>query len=312
MFGEPVVIVRDRERKLHALINVCQHRHAQIVDDGAGNAKLFVCPFHRWTYNLDGSLRGVSVEPIPGFDKKSCRMPSLALEEWQGFIFINFDQDAQPLAPQLSSVEPIFNLYGVDKYRHEQPYDFESPFNWKLNFEAGYEGYHHAGLHNERFNHIEPAGGSRTLWFGEICGSYGVPFADNIPVEETRPFGLPPHLEEGAPRETDTYIYIYPCLMMYLNSFQVTYSLVQHKELEMNIGSTPMSFAPWTYERPGAKEIQKEWMNFTVEVQKEDSYGCTMMQKGLRSKTNTRGVIHPLEIQMSHYHNWYLDQFLEA
>ena len=97
-------------------------------------------------------------------------IPSLRLEEWQGFIFINFDPHAKPLAPQLGAVNHIMDLYGVSKYRHQLTQDFESPWNWKLNFEAGYEGYHHAGLHNERINHIEPASGSRPLWFGEICG----------------------------------------------------------------------------------------------------------------------------------------------
>ena len=313
MFGESIVIVRDKEHKLHAMINVCRHRFCQVLEDGRGNVNMLVCPFHSWTYNLDGSLRAVGVRNIEGMDKDKCRLPSLRLEEWQGFIFINFDPDAQALAPQLEAVNPIMDLYGVSKYRHQLTQDFDSPWNWKLNFEAGYEGYHHAGLHNERFNHIEPASGSRPLWFGEICGSYGVPFADDIPREETRPFGLPPHMKsEDDPIEMDTFIAVYPAFMMYVNSYQVSYTLVQHQGVDINIGSTPQAFAPWALEAPNAGEIVAEFKEFTVEVQKEDTLGCMMMQKGLKSQSARAGFIHPLEVQMNHYHNWYLDQFEKA
>lgn len=312
MFDESIIVVRDNNHKLHALLNVCQHRFSQVVEDGCGNTNTFVCPFHRWTYNLDGTLRGVSVQNVGGLDKEKCRMPSLRLEEWQGFIFINFDLDAQPLAPQLVAVNPIMELYGVSKYRHKIDQDFDSPWNWKLNFEAGYEGYHHIGVHND-FNPIEPASGSRPLWFGEVCGSYTVPFADNVPKEQTRPFGLPPHMEnEDDPVEDDIFIAVYPAFSMYLNSHQCAYTLVQHQGIENNIGSTPQSFASWALDAPNSQEIVAELGEFMEKIQGEDNFGCMMMQKGLKSRSQNPGVIHPLEEQLNHYHNWYLDQVEKA
>ena len=104
MWGESIVIVRDKKNQLHALVNVCQHRWSQVVEDGAGNAKAFICPYHRWTYNLDGTLRGISVQNMPEVDRKKCRLPSLRIEDWQGFIMINFDPEAEPLAPQLEAI----------------------------------------------------------------------------------------------------------------------------------------------------------------------------------------------------------------
>ena len=312
MFGESIIIVRDKEHKLHAMINVCRHRFAQVVADGSGNTNMFMCPFHRWTYNLDGTLRAVAVQNVEGFGKENCRLPALPVEEWQGFIFISFDLAAKPLAPQLEAVNHVTGLYGLSKYRHQLTQDFDAPWNWKLCFEAGYEGYHHAGLHNERFNHIEPASGSPPLWFGEICGSYGVPFADEVTKEESRPFGLPPHMKEDDPIEMDVFIAVYPAFMMYLNSYQCSYTLVQHHGVETNIGSAPQAFAPWALEAPNAEEIVAGFKQFTVEVQKEDTLGCVRMQKGLKSGHAKQGVIHPLEIQLNHYHNWYLDQFVQS
>jgi len=313
MFDESVVVVRDKKNELHALVNVCQHRWSQVVEDGPGNANLFMCPYHRWTYNLDGTLRGVSVQPIPELDKKKCSMPKLAIEMWQGFIFVNFDNEAEPLTPQLDAVNHLLEKHSVSEYREELSIDYQSTWNWKLSFETGYEAYHHAGTHNERFNHIEPAAGTEPLHFGEVCGSYMVPYADDIPVEETRPFGLPPGWKEDDPKEIDTFVAVYPALIMYINSYQVTYIILREwDEIDSNAGSTRQAFAPWTYDKPDYEQGHAAFKEFSVEVQKEDSHACAMLQKGIRSKTNKRGVIHPLEPQLNHYHNWYLDQVEKA
>lgn len=315
MFGESVVIVRDKKNELHALYNVCQHRWSQVVEDGAGNANLFMCPYHRWTYNLDGTLRGVSVQPIPELDKTKCSMPKLAVEIWQGFIFVNFDTDAKPLAPQLENVNGLLEKHGVSEYRIQTKMDYQTCWNWKFSFETGYEAYHHAGVHNERFNHIEPASGTIPIEgsFGEICGAYQVPFADSVPIEETRPFGLPPSWPEDAPKETDSFVAVYPGLIMYVNSYQVTWVQIRGWEsVDSNAGSTRQAVAPWALSSPLAEEGLAFLNEFTVEVQKEDSFACTMLQKGIRSKSNRRGVIHPLEPQLNHYHNWYLDQLEKA
>lgn len=312
MFGESIVIVRDHDHALHALVNVCQHRWSQVVPDGSGNTQLLTCPYHRWSYNLDGTLRGVSVQPLPGLDTKACRMPALRTEEWQGFIFINFDADARPLAPQLAAVNPLLERHNAAGYRHHHAVDYESTWNWKYSFETGYEGYHHAGLHNERFNHIEPASGARPLDLGETCGAYAVPFADNIPKEETRPFGLAPGMKEEDPKEIDTFIAVYPGLILFCNSYQLTYILTEHRGVAVNTCSTRQSFAPWALDAPNAQEMLTFFTELTTDIQNEDTYGCQMLQKGIRSRTNTGGYIHPLEIQLNHYHNWYMNQFLQT
>jgi phenylpropionate dioxygenase-like ring-hydroxylating dioxygenase large terminal subunit len=82
MFGESIIIIRNKEGKLRAFINVCRHRWSQLVEDGKGNAKLLVCAYHSWTYDLDGNLRGVAMKALPGLDKKDCNLHEIRLEEW--------------------------------------------------------------------------------------------------------------------------------------------------------------------------------------------------------------------------------------
>ena len=117
MWSQSIIIVRDKKKQLHALVNVCQHRYSQVVEDGSGNTNTFMCPYHRWTYDLDGRLKGMSVQDIPGVDKKKCTMPSLRVEEWQGFIFINYDPNAKALAPQLEGLDSLFDKFQLGRVR---------------------------------------------------------------------------------------------------------------------------------------------------------------------------------------------------
>jgi len=102
--GEPIIIVRNRDGILKAFSSVCQHR-AALVADGHGNARSFRCPYHHWTYSLDGGLLGAprwNGRAISTRARSACR--SFKLEVWLGFIFINFDPNAAPLAPRLQAV----------------------------------------------------------------------------------------------------------------------------------------------------------------------------------------------------------------
>lgn len=310
MWGESIIIVRDRQNELHALINVCQHRWSQVVEDGSGSTNMFMCPYHHWTYDLTGKLKGISVQDIPGVDKKKCAMPRLRVEEWHGFIFINFDQDAKSLTPQIEAVCPIFEKYQVGSYRQMDAVEYSTTWNWKFSFETGYEGYHHAGIHHDRINHIVPPSNTRPLDFGEACGSYTMWFAEGIPEEMKHPFGRPPWMKDGEPEEKETFVAIYPGLIMFLNECQCTYIIIQHQKVNSNCAVTAEAFAPWAIDAPHSKEMIAELTQMMRDVQDEDSFACSMLQKGITSKNNTGGMLHPLERQLNHYHNWYLDRMI--
>ena len=312
MWGESVVVVRDKQNELHALINVCRHRSSQVVEDGSGNAKVFMCPYHRWTYNLNGSLRAMSVQTMPEVDKKKCSLPKLRIEEWHGFIFVNFDPDARSLAPQLEAVNSHFEKFQVATYRQKGTVEYPTTWNWKFSFETGYEGYHHVGIHHDRIYHLIPASNTKPLDFGEACGSYVMWAADDAPIEFKRPFGPPPGAQEGDCDERDLFVAIYPSLIMFLTNAQCTFIVVEHQAVDSNRGSTRQAFAPWVIDTPNGDERIAEQVQIMKEIQEEDTFGCSMLQKGITSKTNTGGIIHPLEQQLNHYHNWYLDQFLNS
>ena len=155
--GQPVMIVRDMAGELRAMSSVCLHR-AMPVAAGAGNTTRFVCPYHRWTYGLDGSLRSAPMmQGVEGFEAERWRLPQLALEVWEGFVFVNGDGGAEPLAPQLSGLHRLVRGYGFGDLVISGTAAFDSPWNWKVLVENFMEAYHHIGTHQNSLQPLYPA-----------------------------------------------------------------------------------------------------------------------------------------------------------
>jgi phenylpropionate dioxygenase-like ring-hydroxylating dioxygenase large terminal subunit len=97
---EPLIVVRGKDGVVRVLSAVCRHRGMVVAEAGGGNCTKFTCPYHHWSYGLDGRLLGApAMERAVDFDKGDYALPSLPVEIWQGFIFTSFDPAAAPLAP---------------------------------------------------------------------------------------------------------------------------------------------------------------------------------------------------------------------
>ena len=106
LLDEPLIVVRGQDDKVRVLSNVCRHRSSVILE-GKGNAKNFVCPYHAWTYAINGQLlRAPYMDQVTGFDVKGCKLPEIFTKIWYGFIYVNLDGKAKPLAPRLKHLEP--------------------------------------------------------------------------------------------------------------------------------------------------------------------------------------------------------------
>jgi phenylpropionate dioxygenase-like ring-hydroxylating dioxygenase large terminal subunit len=110
--GESAIVVRGKDSELRAFTNVCRHRGSRLLDGASGCAKKLVCPYHAWTYDLDGSLAGVpDSASYPTLDKSRHGLASVDMEVWRGFVFVRLKDDggptvAQMMAPYEATVEP--------------------------------------------------------------------------------------------------------------------------------------------------------------------------------------------------------------
>ena len=142
--GQNLFCVRGRDNELRVFHNVCQHRAHELVR-GSGNAKLLVCPYHAWSYELSGELRsGPNVQSVVGFDRSKICLTPAKVDVFHGFIFVNLDPDAEPMdawypgaREELGAFVPL-----IDKLKPLEWIDIPEQCNWKVSVENYSECYH--------------------------------------------------------------------------------------------------------------------------------------------------------------------------
>ena len=155
---QPVVVLRDRDGDLRALSNVCLHRMSTMLE-GRGRVGALSCPYHGWTYNLDGSLRGAPAMTLnQGFCKESYRLPEVRCEEWLGWVFITLNPEAPKVSEQLGDVAAMVAGYDMTNYTETFYEEHEWDTNWKVLAENFMESYHPAGLSRRHDRGFEQAG----------------------------------------------------------------------------------------------------------------------------------------------------------
>ncbi len=150
--GLPVVVTRDERGVLRAFANVCRHRH-HLVASGSGKRKTLQCPYHAWTYRLDGSLhRAPGVDLTERSECAELALHPFAAEAWGPFLFVSLDRDIGPLGDHLGSFpERTRDFCGVDVdelvFRHRAEYTVD--VNWKIVIENFMECYHCPTIHSK-------------------------------------------------------------------------------------------------------------------------------------------------------------------
>lgn len=156
---ENILVVRGPGEELRAFYNVCQHRGKDLAQNDFGKASQLICPFHRWEFNMDGTLRHIADRET--FHAKAvCHnldIPKVRVEQWRGWIFINLDIDAQPLLDYIpADFRAIFDAYDCEKAIRVRDVVQTWPCNWKLAHEAFNEGYHVRATHAQLQGAVDP------------------------------------------------------------------------------------------------------------------------------------------------------------
>jgi phenylpropionate dioxygenase-like ring-hydroxylating dioxygenase large terminal subunit len=140
----PIVVARDEDGMLRSFVNVCRHR-GHVVASGSGCRATLQCPYHAWTYGLDGSLRRAPrSERVPGFDPSGFSLLPVAVDTWGPFLFVNPNPDAAPLGETLGELPAIVARSGLDleTLRFHSHHEWPIEANWKIALENYLECYH--------------------------------------------------------------------------------------------------------------------------------------------------------------------------
>jgi phenylpropionate dioxygenase-like ring-hydroxylating dioxygenase large terminal subunit len=158
---EPVIVVRDRKQQIHVLLNRCRHRAATVCEHKKGKTASFVCPYHGWSYALDGSLRGVPSPDSYGqcLDKGDYPLFGLRVESYAGMIFATFRDDIEPLADYLGPARKWMDLFMKQGAGYPikvgGEHRFRFPGNWKIQLENTTDAYHFPLVHKSFLSSVD-------------------------------------------------------------------------------------------------------------------------------------------------------------
>jgi len=312
--SEGVIIARDKAGNVRAFSNVCQHRGMQIAD-GSGNCGTFTCPYHQWIYGLDGRLLGApAMDRTADFDKKEWGLPSLKVEIWKGFIFVNFDNDAMALGPTLATYEPFLENYELDSAVCPGTFTMKDlPWNWKVMFENFNDGYHANRLHHtiQDFCPSNLAGFPvtwdknsnvifRTNGYTHIDGGFNATTKALMPV-------FPKLTEEE--RWRSTFALIPPTLCFGTAPDQAFFFIIRPTSvntIDLEIGYL---FHPTALEHPMFDHLL-EISDAGVQVfVKQDQDATTKVQRGLHSRFAARGRYSWQEESHVQFNKWLVQRY---
>jgi choline monooxygenase len=278
--SEPYVIVRGEDGVLRAFYNVCRH-HAAAVMVGEGNAESMMCPYHGWTYALDGALRSApELGGVRDFDRECFGLKPMKVDQWGPFVFINMGDRPRPLEADLTELRSRLHNMHLTGLRFVKRVSYTIKCNWKVyvdNYLDG--GYHVAYLHKglagqldldsyetEIFERYSIQSGAGAKANSEVAGS-GSDFAERI-------------------GERVLYAWIYPNLMINRYGPMMDTNWV----LPRGNDETEVVFDYYFIESQGGrKNFVSRSLDASDVVQKEDVDICESVQRGLESSSYEKG-----------------------
>jgi len=224
-----LLIVRNRDGELRAFSNVCTHRGTRLIDPGVGQATTIVCPFHQWTYDLNGALRGApGMRETPGFDMASHCLKQFRVAEHAGFVFVCL-ADAHTtgdLQSWLKDFDILHEPWPLSDLISTRRRVFEVACNWKLFLDVFNEYYHLPAVHPSSINRSYATPDPLDKVTGQFSTQFGLTNATaSLLLDDQQARGLPamPGLT-GRFREGTRYTWVFPnmtfaastdCLWMY-------------------------------------------------------------------------------------------------
>jgi Rieske 2Fe-2S family protein len=172
--GESLIVTRDSDGRLHAFYNVCRHRGTRLCEQPGGHFQGSIqCPYHAWTYGLDGALKVArNMADVPGFDRSDYPLKAARVGSWEGFIFVDVLGRNRPFE---SAFEPLigrFSRWDLARLRTAHSITYEVACNWKLIFLNYSECYHCPSVHPQ-LDKLSPSDSGRNdLADGPFLGGY--------------------------------------------------------------------------------------------------------------------------------------------
>jgi Rieske 2Fe-2S family protein len=293
---DTLLLARGADGTLRAFYNVCRHRAHELLQAGeCTNDRLLRCPYHGWTYELDGSLHpSVKSSHVPAFDPSAEGLVKARVQEWHGFVFVNASGDAPPFAEWIGDLEGLTSPYTPERLRVGATHSYEIAANWKLAVENYNECYHCPRIHPQLCRVSPPESGHNNPRRGAFMGGPMelVPHAVTMSMDGKSGGVNIPGIEGALLREVHYYA-LMPNLLLSLHPDYVMTHRMEPRGTGRTFIECQWLFPKEALEKPGFDP--KYAVEFWDATNWQDWRAIESVQRGIASRGYVPGTLVPDE-----------------
>jgi glycine betaine catabolism A len=291
-----ILLVRDAEDRVRGFFNSCRHRAHELLQVGeCTNERSLRCPYHGWTYGLDGALHAaVRGSHASGFDPRAEGLVPARVQVWQGFVFVNPDGDAPSLEGWLSDLVELTTPYPLERLRVARSHSYELAANWKIAVENYHECYHCPRIHPELCRLSHPDSGATYERAGAwVGGSMELgPGIDTMALDGKSRGVSFPGLSAAQEREV-SYYGLFPNLLLSIHPDYVMTHRLEPLSPTRTFIECQWLFAPESFAAPGFDPAYA--VDFWDLTNKQDWAAVESVQRGIESRGYVPGTLTPRE-----------------
>ena len=293
--GESLILVRDQKGALRGFYNVCRHRGTRLCEQTSGQFRQAIqCPYHAWTYSLDGSLLGApQMDEVEGFVKQEQSLCSVPLGLWEGFIFVNLSEEAMALKTKFAPLQGKFTHWNLPALRPARRIEYDVASNWKLLFENYSECYHCSLVHPALIQ-LSPADSAENdLWEGPFLGGFMKIKPGHSLSMSGQTCARPVGDIEAEDHQRVFYYSIFPNMLLSLHPDYVMVHQLWPLSQERTLVLCDWLFHPEAFGRADFNpEDAVEFWNMT---NRQDWHVCELSQQGISSRAYQPGYFSTRE-----------------
>jgi len=293
--GEGLIILRDRKGGARGFYNVCRHRGTRICEEKSGHLRgTLQCPYHAWTYGLDGRLVGAPhMDKVDGFNKAQHSLHAVRLALWEGFIFVNLAKEPKPLETVFAPLAGKFSHWNLSKLRSARRIEYDVRANWKLIFQNYSECYHCPLVHPALSKLTPYDSAENDLCEGPFLGGFMPITKGNSLTMSGNVCALPVGDIKAEDHHRVFYYSIFPNLLLSLHPDYVMVHQLWPQSPERVLIYCDWFFHPDAFDRPGFHP--DDAVEFWDMTNRQDWHVCELSQQGIASRAYRPGPYSPRE-----------------
>jgi phenylpropionate dioxygenase-like ring-hydroxylating dioxygenase large terminal subunit len=330
LLGEPLIVVRGKDDLVRVLSRVCPHRAMDIMPagfgydghgpaeakpeaEGCGHTRIFLCPYHAWTFELDGRLKACpEMHLAECFQRDDFQLKPFRSETWEGFVFVNLDGQAPPLAAGLAEMATDLAPFRPAEMKLVVAREWDCSFNWKVLVENFMESYHHLGIHHKTLQPMMPA---RDTWAEQERRHYvrsHLPYKDSV-REEYQAFeqrgdfseDLPPVPGIGDAQKFEWGLFlIHPTFLLATAPDRLIWYRLQPLGPNRLKLLTTVLVPAAVAARENFPQLRDKAARVLTDFHLEDMEVCTGVQRGLYASGWQQGRLSHLEMTVWLFHRY--------